>query len=49
MHFAWELPEDTRRGLKPRVRRITYVLAPIPATTPDGDAYREPLIGGDGT
>lgn len=33
VHFAWELPEDPRRGLKPRIRRITYELGPIgPAT-----------------
>ncbi|MFF8544814.1 hypothetical protein ACF060_31510 [Streptomyces werraensis] len=33
VHFAWELPEDPRRGLKPRLRRITYELGPIgPAT-----------------
>lgn len=33
VHFAWEVPEDRRRGLKPRLRRITYELGPIrPAT-----------------
>ncbi|MEW2187775.1 hypothetical protein AB0900_31290 [Streptomyces cellulosae] len=33
VHFAWELPEDPRRSLKPRLRRITYELGPIgPAT-----------------
>ncbi|MEU6925448.1 hypothetical protein [Streptomyces sp. NPDC046631] len=26
VHFAWELPEDTKRGLKARLRRITYEL-----------------------
>ncbi|MFF3493713.1 hypothetical protein ACFYWS_20440 [Streptomyces sp. NPDC002795] len=54
VHFAWELPEDTRRGLKPRVRRITYELAPIrpattPATAPDGAPYRDILIAEDGS
>jgi len=45
VHFAWELPEDPRRDLKPRIRRITYELAPIgPATaagvSEDGRAIR---------
>lgn len=26
VHFAWELPEDPKRGLKARLRRITYEL-----------------------
>ena len=39
IHFAWELPEDTKRGLKPRLRRITYELGPIgPATATGVDA-----------
>ncbi|MFE4958707.1 hypothetical protein ACFRCW_32905 [Streptomyces sp. NPDC056653] len=29
MHFAWELAADPVRGLKARVRRITYGLGPI--------------------
>ncbi|WP_425839843.1 hypothetical protein [Streptomyces fractus] len=54
VYFAWELPEDARRGLKPRVRRITYELAPLrpataPASTPDGDPYREILTAEDGS
>ncbi|MFF7795553.1 hypothetical protein [Streptomyces sp. NPDC007991] len=45
VHFAWELPEDPRRELKARIRRITYELAPIgPATAAgvneDGRAVR---------
>jgi hypothetical protein len=36
VHFAWELPEDPRRGLKPRLRRITYELAPIGPATATG-------------
>jgi hypothetical protein len=48
VHFAWELPEDPRRGLKARIRRITYELAPIgPATAAGADgngrAVRAPL------
>jgi hypothetical protein len=48
VHFAWELPEDPRRGLKARLRRITYELAPIgPATAAgidsSGRAVRAPL------
>ncbi|MBT2439605.1 hypothetical protein J7E93_05610 [Streptomyces sp. ISL-36] len=54
VHLAWELPEDKRRGLKTRVRRITYELAPIgPAsrrgTVKGGGAVREFLYGEDGT
>ncbi len=46
VHFAWELPADERRGLKARLRRITYELGPIgPATKPgrskDGLPLRE--------
>lgn len=36
IHFAWELPEDTKRGLKPRLRRITYELGPIGPATATG-------------
>jgi hypothetical protein len=55
VHFAWELPEDPKRGLKARLRRITYELAPIgPATSTGvdgkGRAVRAPLTaeGPDG-
>lgn len=38
VHFAWELPEDKKRGLKARLRRITYELDWIrPATAPGVD------------
>ncbi|MFD9721124.1 hypothetical protein [Streptomyces sp. NPDC059076] len=36
VHIAWELPEDPKRGLKPRVRRITYELDWIRPTTASG-------------
>ncbi|MFE5483014.1 hypothetical protein [Streptomyces sp. NPDC056527] len=54
VHLAWELPEDKRRGLKTRVRRITYELTPIgpasqPTTDRGGGAVREVLYGEDGT
>ncbi|MFF3406715.1 hypothetical protein ACFYW8_10945 [Streptomyces sp. NPDC002742] len=53
VHFAWELSADPVRGLKDRVRRITYELGPIgPATAPgqtsDGRAIREQVAGADG-
>jgi hypothetical protein len=52
VHFAWELAADPVRGLKARVRRITYELGPIgPATLPgsiDGHAIREQVVGADG-
>ncbi|MEH0609094.1 hypothetical protein [Streptomyces scabiei] len=53
VHLAWELPEDKRRGLKARLRRITYELGPIaPATrrgtAKDGTAVREYVYAGDG-
>lgn len=55
VHFAWELPEDTKRDLKPRLRRITYELAPIGTVTgagvdSTGRAVRAPLTteGPDG-
>ncbi|MEU4094464.1 hypothetical protein [Streptomyces sp. NPDC026673] len=53
VHFAWELAADPARGLKARVRRITYELGPIgPSTasgsTEDGRAIREQVAGADG-
>ncbi|MFD5451198.1 hypothetical protein [Streptomyces sp. NPDC127100] len=43
VHFAWELPADPRRGLKDRLRRITYELGPIrPATASSADRYGRP-------
>ncbi|MFJ8097513.1 hypothetical protein [Streptomyces griseofuscus] len=53
VHFAWGLLADPVQGLKGRVRRITYELAPIgPATEPgrtaDGRAIREQVAGADG-
>jgi hypothetical protein len=49
VHIAWELPEDKKRGLKPRLRRITYELGEIrPATASGvdrgGRAVRAPLL-----
>ena len=48
VHFAWDFPEDARRGLKARLRRITYELDWIrPATAPGvdqaGRSVRAPL------
>ncbi|WP_432034041.1 hypothetical protein [Streptomyces antibioticus] len=53
VHFGWELPEDPRRGLKARLRRITYELGPIgPASkvgrAKDGRPIREFVDGADG-
>lgn len=53
VHLAWELPEDKRRGLKARLRRITYELGPIaPATrrgtTKNGSAVRDYVYADDG-
>ncbi|MEU6421111.1 hypothetical protein [Streptomyces spiralis] len=53
VHFAWELPADPVRGLKDRVRRITYELGSIgpvtaPGQTSDGRAIREQVAGADG-
>ena len=53
VHFAWELPEDRAKGLKGRVRRITYELGPIgaatkPGQTKDGLPRREWIYGTDG-
>ncbi|MEU1078156.1 MULTISPECIES: hypothetical protein [unclassified Streptomyces] len=36
VHLAWNLEEDPRRGLKERVRRITYELGPIQPLTASG-------------
>lgn len=36
VHFAWELPADDKRGLKPRLRRITYHLDWIRPVTANG-------------
>ena len=52
-HFAWELPENPARGLKARLRRITFELGPIgPATKPGqakgGRPVREWIYGADG-
>jgi hypothetical protein len=56
IHLAWDLPEDRKKGLKARVRRITYELAPIqPATASGVDTLgrevRAPLLSAtdDGT
>lgn len=44
VHFAWELPEDTKRGLKARLRRVTYELDWIrPATVSGIDARSRPV------
>ncbi|MFH8294979.1 hypothetical protein [Streptomyces sp. NPDC018059] len=44
VHFCWELPEDPKRGLKDRLRRVTYELAPIaPATVSGTDRHGRPL------
>ncbi|WP_405526739.1 hypothetical protein OG426_30265 [Streptomyces canus] len=53
VHFAWELPADPIRGLKARVRRITYELGPIGAATAsgrtdDGRGIREVVLGAEG-
>ncbi|MFD3452775.1 hypothetical protein ACFWVC_11370 [Streptomyces sp. NPDC058691] len=53
VHFAWELAADPVRGLKARVRRVTYELGPIgaatqPGVTEDGRAIREQVVGADG-
>ncbi|MFC9736041.1 hypothetical protein ACFWG5_34650 [Streptomyces hydrogenans] len=49
IHLAWDLPADPKKGLKPRLRRITYELDWIrPATASgvdrDGRAVRAPLM-----
>ncbi|MFJ9240999.1 hypothetical protein ACIRJ3_39180 [Streptomyces anulatus] len=44
VHFCWELPEDPKRGLKDRLRRITYELGPIaPATVSGADRLGRPV------
>ncbi|MEU3704709.1 hypothetical protein AB0E82_20770 [Streptomyces anulatus] len=44
VHFCWELPEDPKRGLKERLRRITYELGPIaPATVSGADRLGRPV------
>lgn len=44
VHFAWELPADRVRGLKARVRRITYELDWIrPATASGLDGASRPV------
>ncbi|WP_127355999.1 hypothetical protein [Actinacidiphila soli] len=53
VHFAWELPADPVRGLKARLRRITYELGAIgaataPGVTEDGRAIREQVVGAEG-
>ncbi|MFF1916239.1 hypothetical protein ACFVYE_32550 [Streptomyces sp. NPDC058239] len=49
VHLAWDLPEDPKRGLKARLRRITYEMDWIrPATAPgvdrQGRAVRAPVM-----
>ncbi|MFE9770671.1 hypothetical protein ACFYOV_03095 [Streptomyces sp. NPDC005931] len=53
VHLAWELPEDKRRGLKARLRRVTYELGPIAPTSrrgtaKNGKAVREYVYADDG-
>ncbi|MFI1100277.1 hypothetical protein [Streptomyces melanogenes] len=54
VHLAWELPEDEQRGLKARLRRVTYELGPIAPssrTAPpgkDGRSVRETVYSSDG-
>jgi hypothetical protein len=44
VHLAWELPEDPKRGLKARLRRITYELDWIrPATASGVDRTGRPV------
>ncbi|MDJ0464996.1 hypothetical protein [Streptomyces sp. H27-C3] len=44
VHFAWELAADPKRGLKDRLRRVTYELGPIaPATVSATDRIGRPL------
>ncbi|MDN3029453.1 hypothetical protein [Streptomyces sp. S.PB5] len=47
VHLAWETPEDPKRGVKAKLRRITYELGPIisptrSVTAPGGWDGREP-------
>ncbi|MER7707230.1 hypothetical protein ABTX81_30555 [Kitasatospora sp. NPDC097605] len=53
VHLAWDLPADPKRGLKDRVRRITWELGPIGVQHAtqwgdDGRPYRGPVVGDDG-
>ncbi|MGW0731857.1 hypothetical protein [Streptomyces sp. NPDC002851] len=41
VHLAWEIPEDPKRGLKAKLRRITYELGPIEADTEQYDSKGE--------
>jgi hypothetical protein len=44
VHLAWELPEDPKRGVKARIRRITYELDWIrPATASGVDRTGRPV------
>ncbi|MFJ1827344.1 hypothetical protein [Streptomyces sp. NPDC088178] len=44
VHLAWELPEDPKRGLKARLRRITYEMDFIrPATASGVDRQGRPV------
>jgi hypothetical protein len=44
VHLAWELPEDPKRGLKARLRRITYEMDWIrPATASGVDQQGRPV------
>ncbi|MFE9491390.1 hypothetical protein ACFYNF_33970 [Streptomyces sp. NPDC006641] len=52
VHLAWELPEDPKRGLKARLRRITYEMGWIrPATASgidrEGRPVRAPVMSED--
>ncbi|MEV4557176.1 hypothetical protein AB0K51_09275 [Kitasatospora sp. NPDC049285] len=40
VHLAWELPEDPARGVKARVRRITWEIAPIEPAEEAGGSVR---------
>jgi hypothetical protein len=53
VHLAWEIPEDPKRGVKAKVRRITYELGPItPAALSNADssaqADRQPVTNESG-
>ncbi|WP_327356378.1 hypothetical protein [Streptomyces sp. NBC_01304] len=53
VHLAWEIPEDPTRGLKAKVRRITYELGPVAPASRSGEdrsgrADRHPVISGAG-
>lgn len=53
VHFAWELPADPKRGLKARLRRITYELdwiRPVTASGVDREArpVRAPVMSDPG-